>query len=69
MLKGLKSQLEKIRDNTAENGSLSHADEALLMQILHDMRPAGNDNTAFTDDQLARLSIIEKTGTGSKYVH
>lgn len=69
MIKGLKKQLETIRDNARDNGALSEADTAMLQAILAEMRPAGNDNTPLTDEQLAKLSIVEKTGTGSKYVH
>jgi len=69
MIKGFKKQLETIRDNAAENGALSDADTAMLQSILAEMRPAGNDNTPLNDEQLAKLSIIEKTGTGSKYIH
>lgn len=69
MIKGLKKQLETIRDNVRDNGGLSDVDTAMLHSILADMRPAGNDNTPLTDEQLAKLSIVEKTGTGSRYVH
>lgn len=69
MIKGIQKQLQKIRDNVAEEGRLTEADTEMLKRILDDMRPAGNDNTALSDDQLRKLSIVEKTGTGSKYVH
>jgi hypothetical protein len=69
MIKGLKKQLETIRDNVRDTGALSDVDTAMLQSILAEMRPAGNDNTPLTDEQLAKLSIVEKTGTGSKYVH
>lgn len=70
MIKGLKKQLETIRDNAQENGALSDTDTAMLRRILDDMRPAGNDNHSnLTAEQLRKLSIVEKTGTGSKYVH
>lgn len=69
MIKGVKKQLAVIRDHARDNGHLSEADTATLQRLLSDMRPAQNDNTPFTDEQLAKLSIIEKTGTGSRYVH
>lgn len=69
MIKGIKKQLETIRDNARDKGALSDADTAMLHAILAEMRPAGNDNSPLSDEQLAKLSIIEKTGTGSKYVH
>lgn len=69
MIKTLKKQLEAIRNNAAQNGALSEADTAMLQALLVEMHPAGNDNTPFTDEQLKKLSIVEKTGTGSKYIH
>lgn len=69
MIKGLKKQLETIRDNVRDTGALSDVDTATLQSILAEMRPAGNDNAPLTDEQLAKLSIVEKTGTGSCYVH
>ncbi len=69
MIKNLAKQLKQIRDSAAEDGCLSSVDTDMLKRILDEMRPAGNDNTALTDEQLRKLSIVEKTGTGSKYVH
>lgn len=69
MIKNLAKQLKQIRDSAAEDGCLSSADTDMLKRILDDMRPAGNDNGPLTDEQLRKLSIVEKTGTGSKYVH
>ena len=69
MIKGIQKQLRQIRDNVVTEGRLTEADTAMLKRILDDMRPAGNDNTPLTDEQLRKLSIVEKTGTGSKYVH
>ncbi len=69
MIKNLQKQLTKIRDNAQEKGALGHEETAMLQQILKDMRPAENDNAPFTEEQLRKLSIVEKTGTGSKYVH
>lgn len=69
MIKGIQKHLQKIRDNVVAEGRLTEADTEMLKRILDDMRPAGNDNAPLSDEQLAKLSIVEKTGTGSKYVH